>query len=491
MSVGGRLLAACCANGGLSNNQIPTCPLATISLSFEETNTAVASGFIFESSFATHNYPFSDRSTWITGYGTLGLSSGALPGFSGYNVINTSNGNSSYSVSSNSIVTASNGPIVRPGTNIHIVTVPQYKYRSYTFTRTSSSHIFKSGFQNGTITTELIEACPCVSGFDTPQDFPELIAGPTVTNSNVGPATANLTWVGVCSTLVAGMTLSLTASGIASGPWVIEVSGGQLKLTNGSGASSQFTGTLTSVRSAINAAGFFTSTVAGITTSAAEVQDLKPRKSNPISTNCSYELYIAEPGDRIAPGTRIVGANDTGCFSLTFGDCFDSNATGLSNDEVGLTQWLTSGWFPKLTGSGYPGIGVLRSAPSASYFGFPPTAWKRTSGSSTIVGNLTLSPAPPQITTQTAEILCFLCRPIFDFSDCGFGIPSFGYLSSISCSSFGQVGGWDDCSGTIVQPCPQGTEPASLHQFTVTSEPGPSDRAFNPVSTINGRLFLG
>jgi hypothetical protein len=490
MSVGGRLLAACCS--GLSNNQIPTCPLTNISLSFEETNTAIASGFIFESSFATHNYPYTDRSTWKTGYGSFDFSGGPGASFSGYNVLNTSTGNSSYSVTSNSIVTVtgSSGPIVRPGTNIHIVSVP-YKYRSYTFTRTSSSHSYKTGFQNGTITTKLIELCPCVSGFDTPQDFPELIAGPTVTNSNVGPSTASLTWVGVCSTLVAGMTLSLTASGIASGPWVIEVSGGQLKLTNGSGASSQFTGTLTSVRSAINAAGFFTSTVAGITTSAAEVQDLKPRKSNPISTNCSYELYIAEPGDRIAPGTRITGANDTGCFSLTFGECFDSSVTGFSNDEIGLTQWLTSGWFAKLTGSGYPGFGVLRSAPSATYFGFPPTAWKRTSGSSTVIGNLTLSPSPPQITTETVELLCFLCVPIFDFSDCGFGIPSFGYFSLISCSSFGAPGGWEDCSGTIVQPCPAGTEPGSVQQYTVTTEPAPGPLPFNPVSTINGRLFLG
>jgi hypothetical protein len=485
MSVGGRLLASCC--GGLSNNQIPTCPLATISLSFEETNTAVAGGLIFDGGFEGFNYPFADRQNWIVGYGTMGA--GGLFGHSGYNVLNTSIGNSSYSVTSNSIVTVtgSSGPIVRPGTNIHIVSVP-YKYRSYTFTRTSSSHSFKTGFTNGTITTKIAEVCPC-PGLDQPQDFPELIAGPTVTNSNVGPATASLTWVGVCSTLVAGMTLSLTASGIASGPWVIEVSGGQLKLTNGSGVSSQFTGALTTVRNAINAAGFFTSTVSGITTSAAEVQDLKPRKSNPISTNCSYELYIAEPGDRIAPGTRVAG-NDTGFFGLGGGDSFDAGSTGLSNNEGGLTSWFTSGWFPKLTGSGYPGIGVLRSAPGSSYFSIG-GRWSKTGGSSTVVGNLTLTPSQSDIFTLFEELVCFQCVATLP-QDCGFGALVSGYEGPFTCGiNFGVPGGWADCNGNVVQPCPPGTGPAHVKQNVVTSVPAPSSRPFNPTSTINGRLFLG
>jgi hypothetical protein len=493
MSVGGRLLAACCANGGLSNNQIPTCPLTTISLSFEEENRFISGDLIYQEGTATHNYPYGDQTNLIISWNAMGI--GGPTGPANYNIVNTSQGNASWSVSSNSIqVVSSGGPIVRPNTNTVVALVP-YKYRLYTFTKVSASGQYRNGNQAGSIISKFSSGTMCF-GDELQIDFTEEITGPLVTFATTtnAPATGSISWIGACSALVTGMTLTLTVAGVAAGPWTIEVAAGQLKLKNGAGVVTTYSGLLTAVRTSINAAGFFTASITANATNAAEVIDLKTVLSNQIKTNCVYNLYIAHPGDIIAPGSRVAG-NFTGVFTLSNSDSFDSSLSGLPNDQTGLSQYLSAGWYPKYTSS-YSGIGTLRTV-SSNYFNYNSLRWSRTSGASVATQVFTLT--GNSYSDWDINILCFECvdssippPPLCDFGAMGSGFADFfitGFINYGTNGTFFGGAGWMDCSFTVVQSCPPGDWPYSYFNTTQTIFPAPSVDV-EGRQTLNGRLVV-
>lgn len=492
MSVGSRRLAACCANGGLSNNQIPTCPFTTISLNFEEENRFITGDLTYKQSIVTHNYPYAEIYELVT-WNAVGFSGPANAWK--YTVVSTSVGAASWTVASSSIVSVgSNGPIVRPGTNTVIAFGP-YKYRSYTFNKTSASRAYTSSLQQGGQITKIANLCACVA-CDSPQTFDEQIEGPLITSATVplAPTTATLTWVGVCSNVVTGITLVLTASGISTGPWVVEVTAGTLRLTNGSGVTTTYSGLLTTVRNSINAAGMFTATLIAAT-SDAETQDLKPTKTNPIGIACTIEVPIAFPGDLIAPGSRTAG-NQTGVFTLGAGDAFNASTSGFPNNATGFSSYLGQGWYAKLS-LPYSGIGALKSAPTSAYFSLSGN-WSRTSGTSEITRDYTLTGSTGTKTDVT--IVCFECVSNDPFPSCGFGQMSPGFLNlDVGAGSYfnpgpGPCSGWTDCSFGVAENCPcppSGTvTPFSRWDTTQTPIVVPDIPAIGRQK-ITGRIVVG
>lgn len=491
MTLGGRLLASCCSSG-LSNTQIPTCPFSSISLNYEEENRFITGELVYQEGSATHNYPYADRTQLVMNWNAMGI--GGPTGPWKYTVVNTSVGSAGWTVGTNSIVTvASGGPIVRPGTNTVVALVP-YKYRSYTFNKTSALGSYRPGTATGGQITKVAHPTAC-TGTDFPITFDETVEGALVTFSTTtaAPATGNITWVGACSAVVNGMTLVLTASGISTGPWVVEVTGGTLRLTNGAGVTTTYSGLLTTVRNSINAAGRFTATVTANATSSAETQDLKPLKTNPIGVACTIGVPIAFPGDLIAPGSRVVG-NQTGVFTLNNSDSFDASTSGLQNDATGLAQYLGAGWYAKLTGS-YSGIGGLKSS-TGNYFSYNALRWSRTSGVSEFTNDYTLT--GNNYIDVDVNIVCLQCYNNTDPSpSCDFGPLSPGF-NNVFIGFFGSTGtficsaGWTDCSGNVVEfcPCPPPTLPGSFSIETQTPVSAPT-ATYTARQRISGRILIG
>jgi hypothetical protein len=491
MSVGGRLLASCCANGGLSNNQIPTCPFTTISLQYTNTNTFVTGVMVYVSQIISSDHPGCDFSQfdafWDSDEG----------GINSYTLNNVGTGNARWDLVSTTIVSAGAGPVVRPGTNTIIGFAPTYKHRSLTFNRTSRFRSRSNGVNVGGQTT--YDAGGCCSSSVFQFQFDDFVTPPVINETTPNsPATYSLQWVGVASERGVGLTLVLTASGIAAGPWVIEVSGGTLSLTNGSGSTTSHTGLLTTVVTAINAAGFFTATLGLDATTVCETQDLKVSKSNPISTNCTYSLYNIEIGDEIAPGSFHPAAGvgfPTRLFSpapFFFDLRFNAAAEGLPNNAAGLETFMRRVWFPKLNSTG--GVGTLQAV-SNSYMGVTGARWSTTAGTSSLTYTANTNDTRGLVvdTYSTVCIGCITGTPLPEFSPCD-SFPSASILSDgispgQTCSDL------IDCSGSplgLFQCDCAGPPEWSLvrgwvkdQQVTITDAP-----VYTGTETISGRFEL-
>jgi hypothetical protein len=369
-----------------------------------------------------------------------------------YTLNNVGTGNARWDLTSSTIVSALAGPVVRPGTNTIIGFAPTYKFRSLTFNRTSRFRSRSNGNNVGGQTT--YDAGGCCSSSVFQFQFDDLVTPPVINETTPNsPASYGIQWVGVASERGVGLTLVLTASGITAGPWVIEVSGGTLSLTNGSGSTTSHTGLLTTVVTAINAAGFFTATLGLHATSDCETQDLKVSKSNPISTSCTYSLYNIDIGDEIAPGSfhPAVGVGfPTRLFSpapFLFDLRFNAAAEGLPNNAAGLETFMRRVWFPKLNSTG--GVSTLQSV-SNSYMGVTTARWSTTAGSSSLT-YIAPTATQRQLTVETISTVCIGCitgNPVPQFNPCDsfpFAIQTF--FDGISPFPGGNCSDLVDCSG--------------------------------------------
>lgn len=499
MSVGGRLLAACCANGGLSNTQIPTCPFTTIACSYTNTNNFSASGLVYESGRTVTNHPGCPTGSFTTSWDSI------ASGVNSYSLSNLGTGNARWDLASSTITTGTGGPVVRPGTNTVVAASLQFKFRRCLFNRVSRFRSYSLGSQVGSSTAYTVYGNCCPSSADsTSYVFDNYVTG-TTTNQTTPSSAASYTidWAGVASERVAGMTLVLTAAGLAAGPWVVEVAGGVLKLTNGAGTTTTYSGLLTAVRTSINAAGFFTATITAQARTPAETQDLKQSKSQPLSTACTHSLYIIDIGDLIAPGS---GDGTVPPVRLSAGSPFliqlrfDAAAEGLPNDVAGLESFLRRTWFPKLV-SGGSTIGTLESA-SNSYLGLS-NRWSTTSGSSSQSYNS--SSFGTWNNTKTLSInewnlVCASCTtgpPSGPFENQCYDFP--GATLDIEGPNGLGPGSWDgcglkDCSGAYI---PGDTCPctfigdllvvASYNTITPVSSDAPT---FTGVETITGSFQI-
>ena len=499
MSVGGRLLAACCANGGLSNNQIPTCPFTTITIQVDETNTFVTGSLLYPATVVKHNYPYADLNEHVWNYAYKDIDTNPNSA-ERYNLLNFGTINGTWTVTSNAIETETlfRGPIVRPGTSIVIVTAP-YKVRRYTFTRNSCTVVHASGLSNYISNTHDDILCACNS-CATPVSDVGIERGATQTLLNRGPTTITLLWIGACSRPVAGMTLFLKPAGLAVGPWTIESNGTSVILKNGSGTTFTYNGTISSAVASINSAGFFTASVATSTANAL-TSDLKVSKSNPITTNCVYEgLLIAVPGDEIAPGvpSPAVGYQGTATLSVpTNLGYFLSSTSGFPSTAIGATQYFTQGFYAKGTGS-YPGWGEIRSDNISATLG--PFNWSLTSGASVITRTYTIG-TNTFTTVDETTIICFGCyADPFDPPQCGtgnfwspcFSTPFYWAFNPFStCVLGGPPGGWQNvCTGSPVDLCPGLTSPGSFWVHTSSSTPIASTSPVTARWEVSGRFYL-
>ena len=480
MSVGGRLLAACCANGGLSNNQIPTCPFTTIACEYSETNTFITSSLVFKLTQWSTNHPGCQFSQYPTEWASRGSGSGSGSEES-YNLLNTGSGNARWDLASSTITTGSGGPVVRPGTNTVVAASPQFKFRRCVYNRVSRFRTYRVGSQISGQTSYTAYGDCCASSAFT-YDFDNVVTGPVVNQTTPSSAASyTIDWAGVASERVAGMTLVLTAAGLAAGPWVVEVAGGVLKLTNGAGTTTTYSGLLTAVRTSINSAGFFTATITAQARTPAETQDLKQSKSQPLSTACTHSLYIIDIGDLIAPGS---GDGTVPPVRLSAGSPFviqlrfDAAAEGLPNNIAGLESFLRRTWFPKI--AAYAGIGGLASV-TTSYLGVTTANWSTTSGVSTktqdylFAGTLLAS-------IQDYNGVCATCE-----GSCNIGNSSWpGPFSPSNCQGF------LDCNGNQVPPptCDCITEFFASAAVYTAIPVTVNDMTFTGTQTITGSFQI-
>lgn len=480
MSVGSRLLAACCTNGGLSNTQIPTCPFTTIACEYSETNTFITSSLVFKETQWSTNHPGCQFSQYPI------IWSSRSTGDESFNLLNTGSGNARWDLASSTITTGSGGPVVRPGTNIVVAASAQFKFRRCVYNRVSRFRTYRVGSQTSGQTSYTAYGDCCASSAFT-YDFDNVVTGPVVNQTTPSSAASYaIDWAGVASERVAGMTLVLTAAGLAAGPWVVEVAGGVLKLTNGAGTTTTYSGLLTAVRTSINAAGFFTATITAQARTPAETQDLKQSKSQPLSTACTHSLYIIDIGDLIAPGSGDgtvppVRLSASSPFPIQLR--FDAAAEGLPNDVAGLESFLRRTWFPKI--AVYAGIGGLASV-TTSYLGITTANWSTTSGVSTKTQDY-LFPGTLLASIQDYNGVCARCGDTCEEGNSLWPGP----FNPSNCSGF------LDCNGNNVPPpncdCiapPGGTGSFSSSAFYSVIPVVVNDMTFTGTQTISGSFKI-
>jgi hypothetical protein len=475
--VGTRRLADCCASP-LPDSQVPTCPFSTIYNDYEVSHDYETPSLVFVRKYVKYNHPGCPRQQWESEYQSRATSGASQYQLNGYDLANAR-----WDVSSDTILTGTNGPVVRPGTNT-IVARASFKYREYTFNRTSRIRTYKEGQDTSELDTYFNAPTCCPAG-DSQVDFP-IIKSPAQTIDLTPSANDwfKISWVGKSTQRVLGFRLTLRAAGAAVGPWRAVVEGGQLKLTNGSGVTTTYTGLLTAVRTSINGAGFFTAFIptgspTPVTTSA-EIQDLKPYKSTLLTvTNEQTCMYIVDVGDEIAPGSQIGGVFPPRLSSLnsSVGPTvvvdlrFDAASSGFPNTADGLLQYMQQTWYAKASG-GAPPLGlnwVLFPYP----LGFPPQA-SLTPGAS--VTNYAITYGVKQKDTRDYQVVCAFCNDPGAICD----IPGAQFLLSASFPGpeFNCYG-FEDCSGSTVSNicgCPPafqayGTDTLSIEILPAISFP--------------------
>ncbi len=469
--VGTRRFADCCASP-LPDSQVPTCPFTTIYNDYQASHNYVTPSLVFANEYKKYNHPGCTRQNeWESQYGSR-----ALGAISRYELNAYDLANARWDVSSNIILTGTNGPVVRPGTNT-VIARASFKYREYTFNRASRTRRYKDGQDTSTSDVYFNAPSCCPSG-DFAQNF-TIIKSPAETIDLTPSANDwfKISWVGKSTQRVLGFRLTLRAAGTAVGPWRAVVEGGQLKLTNGSGVTTTYTGLLTSVRTAINAAGFFTAFIptgspAPVTTDAS-IQDLKPYRSTLLTaTNEQTCMYIVDVGDEIAPGSQILSAFPPRLTSLNSAVSptvvvdlrFDAASSGFPNTASGLLQYMQQTWYAKSAGS-VPVLGFNWNGTPYS-LGFPPVS-SLTPGAS--VTNYSITYGVRSVDRRDFQVVCAYCIGVGSCTIPGAstigptGAPFPG--PGINCSGF------LNCSGSLVSTicgCPPTTFDARVIQTLVT-----------------------
>lgn len=232
----------------------------------------------------------------------------------------------------------------RPGTNTVLVQNLPYKANEYLFSLTDSEYSYH--LRSNTQKIFYLGALRCGPQMSTLADVPA--QGVDIGIPANAPASFTLRWLGVVPTNVTGLFLTMTAAGAAQKPWTIRISSGTLTISNNSGISQSFTGSMTTVRNEINAwptsggryftAGFSTAafpTTGGLTN--VRISDFPNYYREGLSsTTCTTNIPILYAGDVLAPSSTGLGYG-TIAQNTKFVDTL-----GYPDNEAGAKQFLSA-----------------------------------------------------------------------------------------------------------------------------------------------------
>jgi hypothetical protein len=233
--------------------------------------------------------------------------------------------------------------------------------RRYTFTGTVANHNeHVSGVEEVWKRTQS-SYCSITYGTCNPPDYDILTTNfkKLTTDFSSSATSVYYDYLPVVTGDVIGIYITPQSSG-----WRVAVEGGTIEISNTSGTTYTFNGTLDNAASAINATSsgtLFTAVVAGgIDGSLALVSDLKSFSTDYNqgigSSGCSIGLPILEAGDLISPfGVSTspiydVIANTTPpCYATTGPIVFGQDAldAGFAESPQGYIDWLKSSWSAK------------------------------------------------------------------------------------------------------------------------------------------------
>lgn len=250
---------------------------------------------------------------------------------------------------------ATGGRYKRPGTNIVLVQNLPYKANEYLFSLTDSEYSYhlRSNTQRVAYIATGVSSERCGPQQTYLVDVPA--QGVEIGIPANAPASFTLRWLGVVSTNITGLSLTMAAAGAAQKPWTIRISNGTLTISNNSGISRSFTGSMTTVRNEINAwptsggryftAGFLTGafpTTGGLTN--VRISDFPNYYREGLSsTTCTTNIPILYAGDVLAPSSTGLGYG-TVSQNTKFVDTL-----GYTDDEAGAKQFLSAVRYRKET----------------------------------------------------------------------------------------------------------------------------------------------
>jgi hypothetical protein len=508
--IGGLQLSLCCDNP-VPDADVPACPITSIVCSVQERSELTASNLVYVSGTFRSNHPGCTLAQdgrivdWDI-YELGGLGQGAS-----FDIAAVSAMSAGWTESSESILTLNNGPIVRPNTNVVIATC-LYRVKEKTFTlsnrlRNSTQGIVVSGIETRYV-PEAGEYYDCCSSASVELEFNKFTQGSSVSSTPPAAVSHVIRWAGVCNQAVVGLTIARTGSSPGTDPWKIQVTGGQILLTNGSGTTTAYSGTLSSVRTAMNATGLFTVTASLLATANATTGDLLEMGPDYLRTGCPKQVLLADVGTPVSPGLPLSsGYGGQGYISNSYGTTyFNATATGFSNDKAGLEAFVRLTRYPKLSANGLTGVGAFEF----SQLGLG-SEWSTNSGASIRTENVNATPGS-DVATEVVTITCNPeCVPVTGtwFPACGYcefqGMnpitSSFGpapgiATESVSCPPDGTPSprfGWSSCAGTIIDPplCDACGTPiydvygCYYRDITTTQMP---DRNFAHVRTLQGEM---
>jgi hypothetical protein len=226
-----------------------------------------------------------------------------------------------------------------------------YKQNQYAFTRSFGGGNYVQHTTSTTAGAGTDTSWSCCAP-EIPGPNVEIISPGATVSKTIGALTNGnmyIRYVAVSSQVTYGMTLQLTAGGLVNAPWTVKVDGGSIIFIDVNGVTTSYSGTLTAVRTAINAAGNFTSviganinTTGGVTN--ATTSDLLPFLSHDLKiTTCTTGLPLVKAGSELAPsstGCGIYNEISTPRFLFT-------TSLGFPDTKAGFDLFLNSSWFTK------------------------------------------------------------------------------------------------------------------------------------------------
>jgi hypothetical protein len=230
------------------------------------------------------------------------------------------------------------GEIVRPGTEIVLCGTAGVCY-NYFFSGGTSFETFNTS--DNYIETEQgtdIQCCDELPYFI----LHNIYSTGGSSSRSCGAPSYGFDYVSVATYDVPGLILTINASGVAIGPWDIQVSG-SIVMTSSTGLVKTYSGLLSSVASQINSDGYFTASVPGnVYAGSVLTSDFEPGSASVVtgSTTCQTKLILKRAGTPLTPSSTQAGF--TGLVTSLSGPCslLFQKDQGYPDTEEGLLAWI-------------------------------------------------------------------------------------------------------------------------------------------------------
>ena len=187
-------------------------------------------------------------------------------------------------------------------------------------------------------------------------DLPPTTAS-TWTSQGGIPTTIQFYWKPIAMADVNGLVIQLKAAALAAGPWSISVGVGVITIMDAIGTTYTFSGTLSSVASAISATAgstLFTASVpSGVLGSVALVSDLKDQKYPQVSTaSCNVGLVLIRGGEAVPPSNISTShvfrtISSPLCVDPVYLSYADAVAAGAADTHDAYEVWFRTPRYPK------------------------------------------------------------------------------------------------------------------------------------------------